>query len=104
MEKIDSYKINEPKMHKGKSYRGDFHCGCGDEVDQEFLSVHLNDCDIMQEQYGDLYNAFNVLIEDSPFIGTVNNLQAITTFFRRKLTNIIDMVSICQLSTFKSQN
>jgi hypothetical protein len=43
MEKIDPYKVNQPNMNKLKSYKGNFKCGCGDEVDHEFISVHIND-------------------------------------------------------------
>ena len=91
MEKIDPFAA--PVMNKIKSYKGDFVCDWGDEIDQEFISVHLNDCDVMQEKYGDIYNSLNILIEDAPFQGTMNNIQAITTFFRNKLIRILSDVS-----------
>ena len=92
MEKIKSYKVQDPSMAKYKSYKGNFKCGCGDEVDHDFISVHLNDCESMQNQYGELYNALNILIEDDPYMNTWNNVQALMAFFRRKLNKIIDEV------------
>ena len=43
MEKIDYRQMHQPPMSKVKSYRGNFQCDCGDEVDKEFLSIHMND-------------------------------------------------------------
>ena len=94
MEKIDPYKVPNPQMQKIKSFKGDFKCEWGDEIDQEFLSVHLNDWNVMNDQYGELYNNLNILIEDSPSIATLNNIQAITTFFKNKLGRIIGEVRI----------
>ena len=94
MEKINPEEIQHPRMMKIKSGKGDFKCECGDEIDQEFLSIHINDCNVMQDQYGELYNSLNVLIEDSPFPKTMNNIQAITIFFKNKLQRILEKVNI----------
>lgn len=93
MEKFGIYENNQPKMNKIKSVKGNFKCKCGDEVDHEFISVHMNDCLDMGDQYGELFNAINVLIEDNPSLGTWNNIQAINRFFKSKLERIIDGVS-----------
>lgn len=93
MEKKDPY-MAEPIMKKYNSDNGNFKCNCGDEVDKDFLSVHMNDCDAMQEGYGDLYNALNILIEDAPFMKTWNNVQALSSFFKKKLEKVINKVSI----------
>ena len=90
MIKKDLYK--DPAMMKLKSYRGNFKWGWGDEIDSEFLSVHMNDWDRMQETYGELYQALNILVEDAPFPETWNNIQAISSFFRAKLDKIINEV------------
>lgn len=90
MEKIGYAKVPQPSMSKAKSYRGNFQCSCGDEVDKEFLSVHMNDCQNMQKEFGDLYRALDQMVEDSPFLGTWNNIQAMVTFFRCKLNQIIE--------------
>lgn len=90
MEKIDYRQIPQPSMSKLKSYRGNFRCECGDEVDKEFLSIHMNDCAKMKYGYGKLYNALDELVEDSPVAGTWNNVQAMIAFFRLKLNQIIE--------------
>ena len=46
----------------------------------------------MQDTYGELYQALNILIEDAPFPETWNNIQAISSFFRAKLDKIINEV------------
>ena len=84
----------DPGLVKLKSYKGNFRCAWGDEIYSEFLSIHMNDCDKMQDSYGELYNSLNILIEDSPFPETWNNIQALTSFFRIKLDKIINEVSL----------
>jgi hypothetical protein len=93
MEKLGIYESGQPKMNKIKSVKGNFKCGCGDEVDHEFISVHMNDWPNMSDQYSDLFNSLNVLIEDGPTLSTWNNIQAISRFFKSKLERIIDDVS-----------
>ena len=48
MIKKDLYK--DPAMMKLKSYKGNFKWGWGDEIDSEFLSVHMNDWYIIIEK------------------------------------------------------
>jgi len=93
MEKKSYYQVPQPQMNKLVSYRGNFQWGWGDEVDKEFLSIHMNDCSKMQNEYGNLYSALDALVEDAPYAGTWNNVQAITAFFRAKLNQIIEEVS-----------
>lgn len=90
---MEKFEIQAPVMSKIQSSKGDFVCGWGDEIDKEFISVHLNDCEVMQDQYGDLYNSLSILLEDAPFLNTMNNIQAVTSFFQNKFERVMQEVS-----------
>ena len=81
MEKIDYHQIPQPAMNKTESYKGNFICECGDEVDKEFLSIHMNDWRRMKMTYGKLYNALDEIVEESPVADTWNNVQTMISFF-----------------------
>lgn len=50
----------------------------------------MNDCNQMGREFGKLYEALDELVEDAPFAGTWNNVQAMVAFFKGKLNQIID--------------